>query len=212
MAALEATRARVLRAEINMKRLEIRAPFTGILESDTAELGSLLQNGSTCATLISLDPMKLVAFAPERSVDALDVGARVSARLINGRVLEGEITFVARSADRDTRTYLVEAATPNPDLKIRDGMTTEINVSLKPREAHLVPQNVLTLNNHGVLGVRLAKDGKALFAPIEILKDDTVGAWVAGLPPKATIIVVGQEFVTDGAELKVELADPTRTQ
>ena len=38
----------------------------GILETDTAELGSLLQNGSTCASLISLDPIKLIAFAPRR--------------------------------------------------------------------------------------------------------------------------------------------------
>lgn len=212
LAALEAARARVLRAEINMERLEIRAPFSGILESDTAELGSLLQNGSICATLISLDPMKMVAFAPERSVDALEVGAGVAARLITGRVLEGEITFVARSADRDTRTYLVEAATPNPDMTIRDGMTTELRVSLSARDAHLVPQNVLTLNDAGVLGVRLVEDGKAAFAPVDVLKDDTVGAWVSGLPQTATIIVVGQEYVTDGAAVKVELADPARIQ
>lgn len=212
LAAFEAAKARVLRAEINMERLTIRAPFAGILETDTAELGSLLQNGSTCASLISLDPIKLVAFAPERNVDSLAVGARVTARLITGRDLTGEISFVARSADRDTRTYLVEAMTPNPDLDIRDGMTAEIDVSLTPRDAHLVPQNVLTLNDEGQLGVRIVDNGEAKFVAAEILKDENLGAWIAGLPDQATIIVVGQEFVTDGQKVEVDLIDPARIQ
>ncbi|MEL7464596.1 MAG: efflux RND transporter periplasmic adaptor subunit [Pseudomonadota bacterium] len=212
MAALEASRARVLRAEINMARLTIRAPFSGILESDTAELGSLLQNGSTCASLIALDPIKLVAFAPERSVDELAVGAEVAANLITGREVTGMISFVARSADRDTRTYLVEAETPNPDLSIRDGMTAEIDVSLTARDAHLAPQNALTLNDAGALGVRVVENGVAKFYPVEILKDVNIGAWIAGLPEQAQIIVVGQEFVTDGQTVEVELIDPARLQ
>ena len=211
-AALETARARVLRAEINMERLTIEAPFDGILETDTAELGALLQNGSTCASLIALDPIKLVAFAPERSVDQLRVGAPVVGRLITGRRVEGEISFVARSADRDTRTYLVEAETPNADLAIRDGMTTELMVELEGQIAHLAPQTALTLNNEGVLGVRIVVDGAAAFAPVETLRDEAAGVWIAGLPEEADIIVVGQEFITDGQALEVEYVDPARIQ
>lgn len=212
MASLEASKARLLRAEINLKRLEIRAPFDGILETDTAELGSLLQNGSVCASLIALDPIKMVAFAPERSVDALTVGASVSARLITGRDLIGEISFVARSADRDTRTYLVEAQTPNPDLTIRDGMTAEMQVSLKAVDAHFIPQNALTLDNDGALGVRTVEEKATKFYAVNVLKGESIGAWVAGLPDEATIIVVGQEFVTDGQLVEVELIDPALMQ
>lgn len=211
VAALQAARARVLRAEINMERLTIEAPFGGILETDTAELGSLLQNGSVCGSLIALDPIKVVAYVPERNVDQVQVGAEISARLITGREVMGVVSFVARSADRDTRTYLVEAETPNPDLSIRDGMTAEIEVALAPRSAHLVPQNALTLDREGALGVRTVDEaGVARFAPVEILKDQTLGAWVGGLPEKATVIVVGQEFVTDGQAVDVELADPSQ--
>lgn len=211
-AALEAARARVLRAQIDMNRLMIRAPFDGVLETDTAELGSLLQNGSICATLIALDPMKLVAFAPERSVSVLSVGAPVSARLITGEELTGEITFVARSADRETRTYLVEATTPNPDFSIRDGMTAEMKVKLDGEPAHLVPQTALTLNNDGELGVRIAQDGVAKFVEVQVLRDETLGVWISGLPDAADVIVVGQEFIIDGQALDVDYADPARIQ
>lgn len=207
VAMLEQARARVLRAQIDLDRLHVKAPFDGILETDTAELGSLLQNGSVCATLIALDPIKLVAFAPERSVDALETGAPVSARLITGREVKGEITFVSRSADRETRTYLMEAEAPNADLSIRDGMTAEIDVALEGRMAHLLPQTALTLDNDGALGVRMAVDGAARFVEVEILRDDPVGVWVAGLPEQADVIVVGQEFVTDGQALTIDYAD-----
>lgn len=211
-AALEQTRAMVLRAEIDIKRLKIRAPFGGLLESDTAELGSLLQKGSVCAALIALDPIKLVAFAPERSVDRLAVGAPVSGRLITGEMVTGEISFVSRSADRDTRTYLIEAETPNTDLSIRDGMTVEIDVSLEGELAHLLPQTALTLDNDGTLGVRLNEDGIAKFVIVDILRDSTEGVWISGLPEQAEVIVVGQEFVIDGQALKVDYIDMTRTQ
>lgn len=211
-AALEEARARVLRAELNLSRLDIKAPFDGLLETDTAELGALLQNGSTCATLIALDPIKFVAYAPERTVDSLEVGAAVSARLITGEEIEGEISFVSRAADRDTRTYLVEAEAANADLAIRDGMTAEIQVSLKTRQAHFIPLSSLTLNDEGVLGVRLAVDGAARFASVDLLRDEPGGVWVAGLPDTVDLIVVGQEFVNDGAPVAVTYVEQERIQ
>ncbi|MEM9779869.1 MAG: efflux RND transporter periplasmic adaptor subunit, partial [Pseudomonadota bacterium] len=83
-AALESAEAMVEQAEKELQRLTITAPFDGILETDTAELGSLLQPGGACATLISLNPIKLVGFVPEQDVERLDFGAPAGARLITG--------------------------------------------------------------------------------------------------------------------------------
>ncbi|MEM7546718.1 MAG: efflux RND transporter periplasmic adaptor subunit [Pseudomonadota bacterium] len=211
-AALEQTRAMVLRAQIALDQLSITAPFDGVLETDTAELGSFLQRGTVCASLIALDPIKMVAFAPERSVDRLQVGAPVTGRLITGATVSGSISFVARSADRDTRTYLIEAETPNSDMSIRDGMTVEMDVVLEGEAAHLLPQTALTLDNEGELGVRINEDGLARFIPVTILRDETQGVWVEGLPERAEVIVVGQEFIIDGQPLNVDYVDPSRIQ
>lgn len=211
-AALQAAKARIIRAEMGMVRLEMKAPFDGILETDTAELGSLLQNGNICASVITLDPIKMVAFAPERSVDSLSVGASVEGRLITGRKIDGEITFVARSAERNTRTYLVEAETENSELTIRDGMTTEMRILLEGKPAHELPQTALTLDNDGNLGVRLNIDSRVKFMAVEVLRDEERGVWVAGLPEQVEVIVVGQEFVTDGQLLDVSYAPAEMTQ
>ncbi len=202
-ARLEAARAQVMRAQMEMDRLVIFAPFDGVLETDTAELGALLQAGSTCATLIALDPIVLVGFVAERDVDRLTIGAPASARLVTGRRIEGVCRFISRAADEETRTYRVEVVAPNPELAVRDGMTAEITIPLPATAAHFVPQSAMTLNNEGVLGVRLAVDGKARFAPVGILSDAPDGVWLTGLPDVADIIIVGQEYVSDGYPVEI---------
>ena len=67
----------------------------------------------------------------------------------------------------------------------------------------MIPQSALTLNGDGILGIRAVKDNKALFLPINIIRDSAEGVWVSGLPEETDIIIVGQEYVTDGRDVSV---------
>ncbi len=198
-AGIQAAEAAVAVAEREIERLTITAPFAGLLETDTAELGALMQRGTPCATIIQLDPIKLVGFVPEANVNKVEVGATAQARINNGATVNGRVTFLSRSADDTTRTFRVEIEVPNPDLSVRDGQTVEIIVAADGRTAHLIPQSALTLNDDGLLGVRTFADDKAtLFMPVTMIRDTAEGAWVADLPDQVNIITVGQEFVVDG--------------
>lgn len=202
-AGIKSAAAGVASAENELSKLDLHAPFSGLLESDTAELGSLLQPGSLCGTIIQLDTIKLVGFVPEASVDRVELGARAGARLSSGREILGEVTFISRSADMTTRTFRVDVEVPNPDLSIRDGQTAEIAIQADGEAAHLLPQSALTLDDTGQLGVRVVKEGRADFAPVSVLRDTQDGIWITGLEPQIDVIVVGQEFVTDGVPLEV---------
>ena len=195
---IQAAEAAVAAAKNELSKLEIRAPFAGLLESDAAELGSLLQPGSLCATIIQLDTIKLVGFVPETLVDRVKVGAMAGARLSSGREVIGEVTFLSRSADPTTRTFRVDVEIANADLAIRDGQTAEIAIQSEGQSAHLLPQSALTLNDEGHLGVRLVEDDRVAFAKVNVVRDSIEGIWVSGLEDSADVIVVGQEFVTDG--------------
>lgn len=197
---IEAATAGVARAEKEIAQLTISAPFSGLLESDTAELGSLLQPGALCATIIQLNPIKLVGYVPETEVNRVTLGASAGARLAaGGREVLGNVTFLSRSSDPETRTFRVEIDVDNSDLSIRDGQTTEIAIASAGVKAHLIPQSALTLNDEGTLGVRLVDaDAVVSFAPIAIMRDTSNGVWVTGLPAVADVIVVGQEYVTAG--------------
>ncbi|MEO0991134.1 MAG: efflux RND transporter periplasmic adaptor subunit, partial [Pseudomonadota bacterium] len=216
-AAVESARAQqqsaeasVTSAQTEIDKLLIQAPFDGRLETDTAELGELLQPGALCATLIHLDPIRLVGFIPETAVSRVELGAMASARLVSGQTVEGSVTFIARSADPATRTFRTEITVDNPDGTIREGQTVEIRVDAPGAVAHLLPPSALTLDDAGALGIRIAEEGLARFIPVAILRDTPNGVWVAGLPESADVIVVGQEFVTDGVPLAVTLREVTQ--
>ncbi|WP_377186805.1 efflux RND transporter periplasmic adaptor subunit [Ruegeria meonggei] len=201
-AGIEAASAEVEAAQREIERQTIEAPFKGLLESDTAELGSLMQPGSLCATVIQLDPIKLVGFVPEAEVNRVVVGSEASAHLITGPQVAGLVTFLSRSADETTRTFEVEITVPNPDLAIRDGQTADIRIAAEGTKAHMLPQSALTLNNEGQVGVRTVGEGDVVdFMPIRLLRDTAEGVWVDGLPEEVDIIVVGHEFVTKGVKV-----------
>ena len=201
-AGIEAAAASVASAEREIERLEITAPFAGLLETDTAELGSLMQPGALCATIIQLDEIKLVGFVPELDVGKITVGAIAGARLTGGKEVQGRVSFLARSADELTRTFRVEVSVPNADLSISDGQTAEIIVASEGRTAHLIAQSTLTLDDDGVLGVRTIDDANtAVFMPVTLLRDTAEGVWVTDLPETIDIITVGQEFVIDGVRV-----------
>lgn len=201
-AGIEAAEAAVASAEREIERLQIDAPFAGLLETDTAELGSLMQPGALCATIIQLDPIKLVGFVPELDVGKISVGAIAGARLSTGREVQGRVTFLSRSADELTRTFRVEVTVANDDLSISDGQTAEIIVASEGRTAHLINQSSLTLDDDGVLGVRTVDENNiAVFMPVTLLRDTAEGVWVTDLPDTLDIITVGQEFVIDGVHV-----------
>lgn len=207
-ASVQSAEAAIASVQNDIDRLKIMAPFAGLLESDTAELGTLLQPGSACATLLQLDPIKLVGFVPETEVNKIEVGALGQARLATGAKMTGRVSFLSRSADPLTRTFSVEIEVPNPDYKIRDGQTAEIIIASDGAEAHLLPGSALTLDDEGALGVRVVDDADlAQFKPVELVRDTIDGVWVRGLEMNETIIVVGQEYVTNGVPVLVTMKE-----
>jgi multidrug efflux system membrane fusion protein len=202
-AGIESARAAVASAEKEIDRLSITAPFSGVLETDTAELGSLLQPGALCATVLQLDPITLVGFVSEMQVARVEYGAPATARTTSGSEVEGTVNFLSRAADDTTRTFRVEVRVPNPDLGLRDGETAEIRISAEGKAAHLLPQSALTLNDEGTLGLRLVDaETQAHFVPVTLLRDTPNGVWITGLPDPADVIVIGQEYVSDGVPVR----------
>src|SRR6056297_3473205 len=202
-ANIESARAGVTTAEEEIDRLTISASFGGVLETDTAELGSLLQPGALCATVLQLDPMTLVGFVSELQVARVTPGAEATARTASGQDVAGEVSFLSRSADQTTRTFRVEIKVPNPDLTLRDGETVEITVDAAGKAAHLLPQSALTLDDDGTLGLRLVDaDQRVTFAPVTLLRDTPNGVWLTGLPDAAEVIIIGQEYVTEGVTVE----------
>jgi len=199
--AIQSAEAAVESAQKELDRVTITAPFGGLLETDTAELGSLMQPGAACATIVQLDPIKVVGFVPETALSRVTIGAPARAKLTGGRMVQGLVTFISRSADPVTRTFRIEIDVANTDQSISDGQTAEIVIAAEGDNAHLLPQSSLTLNDAGTLGVRIVVANTARFVPVTLVRDTIDGVWVTGLPAQADVIVIGQEYVRHGVRV-----------
>ncbi|MFK7830748.1 MAG: efflux RND transporter periplasmic adaptor subunit [Congregibacter sp.] len=204
-AALESARANLARQELNLARARIVAPFSGVVEELHMDIGDLAAVGAPCATLIDLDPLLIEASVSERDIEYISVGSVVRARTSTDQRLEGQVTFVGSQSDPATRTYPVEITVPNPDYRIRAGLTTVVSVETDTVLAHRVSPSLFTLDDTGVIGLRAVdRNNRVVFHPVTIVEDATEGAWVTGLPGVVRLITVGQEFVSDGQLVQVQ--------
>ena len=200
---LDAARAQAKSMRIDLSRTTIKAPFSGILETRYVEKGGFVKIGDNIAKIVDLDPLLAVGFVSERDIGSLKVGGPGRVTLIDGRSAEGTVRFIAAVADAETRSFRVELEVPNPDHRIRSGLTGELNLPVNPVRAHVVSPSVLTLADDGRIGVRVVDDGDIVrFAPTKILSDSPDGLLVSGLKDGQRLITVGHEYVKAGQKVQ----------
>ncbi len=213
-AALASARAAVARASIALEKIHITAPFDGIVESRTVEVGDLLNIGTVCASVLDDDPMLLIGLVPEQDIGRITLGAAVGAELVSGETITGRVIYLSRSADPSSRSYRIEIEVDPEQFAIRSGITAEMQVSADEISAHLIPSSALTLDDLGLLGVKIIDANQTVrFRTIEIVGDNTSllepGVWVSGLEGEVNLITIGQEIVFPG---QVVTADLDRTR
>lgn len=202
-AKLEEANAAVAAMEIDIEHTVIRAPFEGVVDALPVEIGDFLTTGDPVATVVDLDPVLVVGQLSERDVGTVTTGDRGSARLINGSTVSGTVRYISATADEATRTFRLELEVENPDRRIVQGLSSEIRLPVKELPAHLVSPAILTLADDGQLGVKtVSAENVVEFHPVTIIDHGPEGVWIAGLPPSATVITVGQEFVVAGQRVK----------
>lgn len=209
IAAREAMRSALEAAQAEVDRLEVHAPFAGIVDKVSVEAGTWVQPGTELATLLALDPIVVVAEINERDLQAVTKGTKATVTFGDGTIAEGEVRYVRREASGVTRTFPIEVAIANPDATIPAGMSAEIDLTAKTAPAVILPRSVIALDTNGVLGVRvLTEDGTVAFLKITIVDDTPDGLVISDVPAGARIIVSGQNMVSDGQKVAaVEAAD-----
>jgi multidrug efflux system membrane fusion protein len=205
-ASLEAARAAQRTQEIELANTKIQAPFDGFVDDRYVNAGDYMRIGDKCELVIAPEPFLAVGAVSERDVSQVKVGEPASATLVSGETVQGKVYFVASKADTTTRTFRIEIELPNPDAKLRDGVSADIHVPVKELRAAKISPGILVLDDNGVVGVRTVENGIVHFKPVQIVSDGPDGMWVTGLRDGTTVITVGQEFVSEGSRVKPVMA------
>ncbi|NIK87207.1 multidrug efflux system membrane fusion protein [Rhizomicrobium palustre] len=202
-ATYEAAKAGAATMNIQLANTKIKAPFAGIVDERYANLGDYLQVGNKCAMVVAPEPFLAVGTLSEDVVGQVHPGNKARVKLVTGEMVDGTVRFVAEHADPNTRTFRVEIELPNPKALLKSGVSADIGiVPSKMLPAHKISPGILVLEDSGVVGVRVVQKNIARFIPVKVISDGPDGMWIAGLPPTADVIVVGQEFVGNGEKVK----------
>jgi len=200
IAMLEAAKAELTRARLDLGYRTIRAPFAGALQSRNVEVGDFVSRGDPVA--IYVDNRTIIVSANLSEFDAryVNVGDIAEAALATGETVHGRIRYVAPVADEGTRTFVVELEVDNVDGSLRAGGTAKLRIPAEKVLAHRISPSLLTLDDAGNVGVKVINDeGLVEFVVADIALSSSDGMWLTGLPETATIITVGQGYVSNGS-------------
>lgn len=203
-ATLAAAEAGVSSAEEAIKDTEIRAPFAGRLETLDIDEREFVSTGADVGRIVDNTPLTIRIQIPQQSRRDIKVGQTAEVSFITGETSNGKVKFVGTSADTETRTFLTEIEVANEDGAIPAGISAQLRIPTAELTAHFVSPAILSLDTDGTLGIKTVNDDSIVeFHEISIVRAQTDGIWVSGLPDEAQIISIGQGFVNDG-----ETVDP----
>jgi len=211
LARLEKAKANLKMIKLEINRTVIRTPISGFIDELPMNVGDYVRSGDVVATVVDLNPIRIVGQVSERDISRIHQGDVAQARLPNGQEIAGTIRYVSRTGSKTTRTFRVDVWVDNADGAIPQGLTTEISLPAGQELAHQLSPALLTLSEEGAIGIKSVDDnGIVQFYPVKVVSDTTDGIWLSGLPNQVTLITVGQEFVRVGQ--KVRTSDGTQKE
>jgi membrane fusion protein (multidrug efflux system) len=223
-AAVEAGRAAVTQAQLDLTYTVIKAPVSGVIGRLNVDEGNLVGRGepTLLATMSTYDPIKVSATLSE--VDYLRLarrlGTRQPAEQQQGALLElvladgtlhghrGRPTTLDRTVDKKTGTIVIDALFPNPEKLLKPGQFGRMRAVVEERpDAVLVP-HLAVQEAQGVKSVLVvSQENKVVLRTVtlgERIGDLTVVT--RGLEPGERVIVEGIQKVRPGMAVKPEKA------
>lgn len=143
---IDVAQARLRAVQSRLEDRIIKAPFDGVVGLRHVSVGALLTPGTPIVTLHDDSVMKLDFTVPETLLATVQPGLEVIARsrAFADHTFEGRVDSIDNQIDPVTRAFRVRALIPNPDHRLRPGMLMQVELIANPREALVVPEEVLT--------------------------------------------------------------------
>ncbi len=205
----EKAKAQLKLLTVQLAATQVRAPFSGILEDRKVELGAYLKNGDAIIRLLDYNPYVIKGYVSENDLPKFSVGSLAQGRTLDQKIVDGHIRYVSSQANSASRTFLVELEVANTKERQNSGATAEILLSIDQSAAVFFSPALLSLDANGILGVKHASnDQQVVFTQVNIIKAESSGVWVSGLPDPVDLIVVGQGFVGEGEKIQLVYRTP----
>ena len=216
---IEVTRARIARAEAELESARIRLGYTQVkadweggnetrvVAERYVDAGETVAANAHLLRIVELDPITAVFFVTERDYARLSVGQQASlgTDAYPGVDFVGSVQRIAPVFSETTRQARIELLVENPDRRLKPGMFIRATVMLqRVEDAIIVPELALTQRD-GREGVFMVDaDGRtARWQVIEPGIRQGEKLQVTGATLSGQVVVLGQQLLDDGSELRV---------
>jgi RND family efflux transporter MFP subunit len=204
--------AQLQEARIALGDTELRAPFTGTLLERRVDVGTLVAAGTPAFVVADLHVVKARFSIPDTALREFRAGQLLPLTVdaFGGERFEGRVLSLAAAADPKSRSFEINVAVANPDLKLRSGMIASIQVaeSGTRHRTLLIPIDALvhdpTTDRYLVYTVE-ERDRKTVAKAIPIRPGPLAGNHVSildGLREGQRIVVSGANLLRPGDVVK----------
>ncbi len=198
-------KASAQRAQLNIERCEIKAPFDGVIESISVDVGDRVQMGSPILEMLNLDRIEIPVELPVSTRPQAHVGAKVELYVesMPHTRWEGTIGRIAPSANMQNRTYRVYVEVDNtaqespllPGYFVKAAVDGELLA-----QALIVPRHAVTEGQ-----VYVANGHKAHVRTVEILRFIDDDAILAGDVKAGDLVITSNlDVLYDDAPVRLE--------
>jgi membrane fusion protein (multidrug efflux system) len=219
-AAVQAAKAAVDSAQINLGYATVRAPIAGRAGKQQVTEGALVGQGDATllTTVDQIDPlyvnfsMSVSELARARGLQTNGKAPQVQVKLPDGTVYDhpGQLDFSGDVVDPQTGSVALRATLPNPDRKLLPGTFVSFGITLgQVPDAFLVPQAAVQRDAQGAYVLVVGQDGKV--ARKDVDADRAQGSnWIVtkGLAGGEQIIVSGLQKAQPGQPAKASPWQP----
>ena len=217
-AKVEAQKALLSSAQVDLGETNVVAPFSGKVSANDLAVGTFVTSGTTVlATISNSDPVRVkfslaeaeyLKLVATKAADGTAPLENLTIVLADGSTypLKGKLTQVDRSISEGTGTLTLKAEFDNPDKLLLPGMFAHLqaNVGTK-KDALLVPQRAVTEIMYKTFVYVVNSENKVEMKEVKL--GARVGRlWVveSGLDGTENIIVEGTQKVKKGSVVKAE--------
>ncbi|RFC48028.1 MAG: membrane fusion protein, multidrug efflux system [Verrucomicrobia bacterium] len=193
----EIARQRIREAEAKLADRRVVAPFDGWLGLRRISAGALVSPGKVITTIDKLDVVKIDFGIPETVLGSIQAGTEIVATTesLQHREFKGRVKHLDTRLDPVTRSVQARAEVANPDLALRPGMLTMVELRLEPRRSLAIPERALVPMGSRQQVFTVGGDSAA---PVAKLIEIETGRRVPGSVEVLRGLEEGARVITDG--------------
>jgi len=206
VAGLTQAELEVKRAQMELEKTQIKAPFSGVITNIKVSPKEHVQAGQELFTLVDLNSIYVEAKILESEIGKIKEGREVNIRFTGypSKIFKGYVKAISPIVDPEEKTCKILIDVANPIGEIKPGMHAEVEIAADIYEDRLIIPREAILVRGGRKLAFVVENGLAKWRYIKIgLENERYAEVLEGVNEGEFVIVEGHFTLAHDAKVKI---------